>query len=66
MLPNPRRVLALAGMALATTLVPLAGTAAPAAAAGTPSAMSVVRGMADGGVRLTQRRAEGPDAVVAD
>ncbi len=66
MLPNPRRALTLAGLALVTALVPVAGNAAPAAAAGTPSAMSVVRGMADAGVRLTQRRAEGPDAVVAD
>ena len=63
---NPRRVVALLGVALVAALVPVIGTAGPAGASGTPSAMSLVRGMAADGVRLTDRRDEGPDAVVAD
>jgi hypothetical protein len=54
------------GVALVAALAPVIGTAAPAGAAGTPSAISLVRGMAADGVRLTDRRAEGPDAIVAD
>ena len=63
---SPRRVVALVGVALVAALVPVIGPAGPASAAGTPSAMSLVRGMADEGVRLTDRRDEGADAVVAD
>jgi hypothetical protein len=54
------------GVALVAALAPVIGTAAPAGASGTPSAMALVRGMAADGVRLTDRRDEGPDAVVAD
>jgi hypothetical protein len=61
-----RRALALVGVALVATLAPVLGTAAHAGAAGTPSATSLVRGMADAGVTLSLRRDEGPDAVVAD
>ena len=64
---SARRAVALVGVALVTALTPVLGSAAPAgAAAGTPSARSLVRGMADDGVRLTHRRDEGPGAVVAD
>lgn len=64
---NPRRVVALVGLALVAALAPVVGTAVPAAAAdGPPSAMSLMRGMAADGVRLTDRRDEGLDAVVAD
>ena len=66
MISNPRRVAALVGVAIVASLAPVIGTAAPAGASGTPSAMSLVRGMAADGVRLTHRRDEGPDAVVAD
>ena len=62
---SPRRVAALVGVALVAALAPIIGTVAPATAS-TPSAMSLVRGMAADGVRLTHRRDEGPDAVVAD
>ncbi len=61
-----RRVIALAGVALAAALAPVLGTAGPSVAADAPSAMSLVRGMADDGVRLTHRRDEGPGALVAD
>jgi hypothetical protein len=54
------------GVALVAAIAPLIGSAAPAGAAGTPSAMSLVRGMAADGVTLTHRRDEGPAAVVAD
>jgi len=66
---NPRRVVAVIGVALVAVLAPLIGAAAPAGAAdtaGTPSAMSLVRAMAADGVTLTQRRDEGPGALVAD
>lgn len=63
---NRRCVAALVGVALVAALAPVIGTAAPAGAAGPPSAMSLVRGMAADGVRLTDRRDEGPDAVVTD
>ncbi len=63
---TPRRVVALVGVALVATLAPVLGTAAPAGATSTPSAMSLVRGMADDGVRLTDRRHEGPGALVDD
>ncbi len=63
---NPRRVAALAGVALVAALVPIIGTAAPAGAAGPPSAIALVRDMAADGARLTDRRDEGPDAVVTD
>jgi hypothetical protein len=57
------------GVALVAALAPVIGTAAPAGAVGTagnPSAMSLVRGMADDGVTLTHRRDEGPGALVDD
>jgi hypothetical protein len=60
-----RRALALVGVALVAVLVPVAG-AGPAGAAGTPSAMSLVRGMAAHGVALSARHDEGPAALVAD
>jgi hypothetical protein len=54
----------------AALTIPLAGTTAGAAVAAgtatTPSARAIVRAMADEGARLTQRRAEGPDAEVTD
>jgi hypothetical protein len=63
---NRRRVAALVGVAVVATLAPVIGTAVPSGAAGPPSAMSLVRGMAADGVRMTDRHDEGPDAVVTD
>ena len=61
-----RRAVALMGVSLVAALVAVLSTASPAGAASTPSAHGLVRAMADDGVALTQRRAEGPGAVVAD
>ena len=70
---NLRRALCLdlAGVALVAVLVPLVSAVGPTGAAAglsrsAPEAMALVRAMADDGVILTQRRSEGPDAVVAD
>lgn len=67
-MPTNHRRLVLAGLAAVTSLLPLVAAAAPAGAAtsSTPRAMSIVRSMADEGVTLTHRRAEGPGATVAD
>ena len=63
---TPRRALALVGVSLVAALVPVLSTASPAGAASTSSANALVRAMADDGVTLTQRRDEGPGALVAD
>ncbi|HEX7195566.1 MAG TPA: hypothetical protein VF364_01895 [Candidatus Limnocylindria bacterium] len=68
---NPRRAFALACVALAAALAPLVSAVAPAGAVAgpsgsTPNAMALVRAMSDDGVPLTQRRHEGPGAVVND
>jgi hypothetical protein len=69
--PTTYRRVALAGLTAVATLLPLvAAAAAPAAATtsttGTPRALAIVRAMADQGVTLTHRRAEGPGVTVAD